>query len=276
MTRLFAATCLLVLSTCVPALAGTVYVAQIAPTSQILTFDTATPASRTVINAAFAWEGGFVSGLDFNAAGSVLYATTSNGRFGTIDTSTGTFNLIASLSGLAAGNNATGLSIDPNSGTFYVSSTNSVQSALYTLNPSTGALTLIGSPQTTAPGVLAIAISSAGVIYANDAANDNLYTLDPTTGAATLVGPLGFDVNFAQGMDFDYGSGTLYAALMTLGGQSYWASINTSTGAATSLLDLGGLEWEVAIRNGATVPEPAAYLLLAGGLLGLGILRRRR
>ena len=91
--------------------------------------------------------------------------------------------------------------------------------------------------------------------------------------AASLVGRLGYDLNYTQGMDFDYETGTLYAALYTDEAGAMFASINLGTGKAKSIQYVDNREWEIAINNG--VPEPATYMLLAGGLLCVGFLRRR-
>ncbi len=54
------------------------------------------------------------------------------------------------------------------------------------------------------------------------------------TGASTFIGALGINLNFAHGMDFDFSTGTLYAALYSGGGVGQWATIDTTTGAATA------------------------------------------
>ena len=60
--------------------------------------------------------------------------------------------------------------------------------SLYTVDPATGAATLVGVLGTNEPSGLA---SHAGTLYMVDLGTDSLYTVDPATGDATLVGVLG-------------------------------------------------------------------------------------
>jgi hypothetical protein len=69
---------------------------------------------------------------------------------------------------------------------------------LYTINPATGATTLIGNTGLAFPVSSAgLAFDSAGNLYAGIAGGllggpSSLYKINPATGAATLVGPIGF------------------------------------------------------------------------------------
>ena len=58
--------------------------------------------------------------------------------------------------------------------------------------------------------------------------------MNKTTGAATLVGPIGINANFAQGMDFDWATNTLYATMYVGTGVGAYVAIDTTTGAPTS------------------------------------------
>ena len=105
----------------------------------------------------------------------------------------------------------TGMACDPTSGIMYASSTDISASSLYTVNLTTGAATRIGEI-TNSPGIIALAVDDTGQIYGEDLVNDTLIRINKTTGAGTIVGPLGFDANYAQGMDFDAASQQLYIA----------------------------------------------------------------
>ena len=149
----------------------------------------------------------------------------------------------------------------PGTGTLFA---NIARDALYTVDTSTAAFTLVGDTgffrtkslahdhstgilyagtasgdlisldKTTGAGTLigdnnlrlnGLAISSDGTLYA--AALGNLYTLDKTNGTPSLIGPLGASGQM-EGLAFDE-SGTLYGST-NLGG---FYIIDTSTGAAT-------------------------------------------
>jgi hypothetical protein len=96
-------------------------------------------------------------------------------------------------------------------GTLYTSSTSGEASHLYRVNTATGLATVVGEI-TNAPCIIDIAINAAGELYGLDACHDALMRIDPTTGAGTLIGSTGFDADYAQGMDFEDRSGTLYLA----------------------------------------------------------------
>jgi hypothetical protein len=96
-------------------------------------------------------------------------------------------------------------------GIMYASSTNLTRSTLYTINLATGTASLIGEI-TNAPGIIDIAIAPNGQMYGVDIVTDMLISINRVTGAGTVIGSLGFDANYAQGMDFEENTGSLYLA----------------------------------------------------------------
>jgi hypothetical protein len=118
-------------------------------------------------------------------------------------------------------------------GTMYASSTDVSRSTLYTIDLSTGAATIVGQI-TNAPAIIDIAINPQGQMYGVDIVNDNLLQIDPATGSGTVIGSIGFDANYAQGMDFDAGTGTLFmAAFNNSTNQGELRIIDTATGNTT-------------------------------------------
>ncbi|MGC8763797.1 MAG: carboxypeptidase regulatory-like domain-containing protein, partial [Acidobacteriota bacterium] len=164
-------------------------------------------------------------GGDFSKLYAIDYDT--NALY-TIDTATAAVTLVGPCTPFG-GESWTGLTgaVD---GTLYAASTNLTRSTLYTVDPLTGAATVVGQI-TNAPGIIDIAINPAGEMYGVDIALDSLVRIDPATGAGTVVGPLGVNANYAQGLDFDDLSGTLYWAAYTTQGEL--RTIDTSTGAST-------------------------------------------
>jgi len=153
----------------------------------------------------------------------------TNNQLATVDTTNGARTIIGSAVP-TGGQVWTGLTASVG-GTLYATSTDDCSaSTLYTIDPNSGAATVVG-PITNAPCAIAVAINPAGDMYVVDIVNDNLVKVDPATGAGTIVGALGINANYAQGMDFDDVSGTLYWAAYSSSGAL--RVIDTTTGAST-------------------------------------------
>jgi hypothetical protein len=193
--------------------------------------------------------------LSGNARADVVdYAVTSANQLGTIDLQTGVFTQIGTVNGVA-GSTEGDLTRLPGGLLYGVDSSSrlvlidpvalttslvgpcgnsifalafrkdgvlfgSSASQLFTINPNTGAATLVG-----AMGVSSsfwdIKFDGSGQLYL---AQTSLYKVNTSTGHATLVGAIGFSV---WALDFE--DGTLYG--FTTVGQII--SINTTTGAGT-------------------------------------------
>ena len=195
---------------CISAHASQVYGLEIYPyPTKFISFDTSSPGTQTTINGSFTPTQIFA--MDFNPAATILYGVDYGTLdFGTIDTTSGTFTKLNTVTGISG--SVTGLKTDPTSSLFYLSTTDISQSFLYTLNIATGVVTLVGS-QSVAPALIDIAIDSSGQMYGTDIVNDAFYSIDKSTGAAALIGNLRYYIDNAQGMYFAYSSGILYAAL---------------------------------------------------------------
>lgn len=226
--------------------------------------------------------------MDFNPAGTTLYgitgstATPNPSTLGTISTTTGAFTPIAALTGLTAGDSASGLTINPSTGAAFFSAAGGtpVTSRLYSLNLATGAVTLIG--QITAPTdatgtiIIDIAMNCAGALYGHNISDDALYSINPATGAGTLIGTHGLAANFAQGMDFDAQANTLYGFIYTGTGTNRFGTFNLATGAFTTLVQDNPLgEYEGAIPTTCApvatapvytyTPAPGSTVVGSGG-----------
>jgi len=220
--------------------------------------------------------------IDFNASATTLFGISNVAAgpqvLGTIDQATGNFAPIANVTGAgAAETNWSGLSSAPD-GTFYASASGGAGlNNLYTINPTTGVTALVGPIADGAAAInIDIAIDRNGQMFGHDITADQVFKIDKSTGAVTSLGSgtTGFNANFAQGMDFDWDTNTLYATLYTGGGTGVFASINTTTGVATQIVSTTSWNAEMEMAVKSPVPEPATAAIV--GVTGTTLLSRRR
>ncbi|HPI31341.1 MAG TPA: T9SS type A sorting domain-containing protein [Bacteroidales bacterium] len=146
----------------------------------------------------------------------------------TIDTLTGDRTVVGNI-----GLNLSGLAYDQTTSTLYgVSYDGSTNTNLYTINPASGAPTLVGTCAATS--LINLACTPAGQLYAVSNSDDNLYSIDKTTGTATIVGALGFDVAYAQDMEIDQNTGICYmVAYNNTSGAGEMRIVDLSAGSTT-------------------------------------------
>ena len=212
----------------------------------LIYFEAETPGAWTNL---FSEPGGFFAGDFINGDFSTLYAIDYNtNTLYAIDIATGAQTYIGSAVPSGSWTGMTGA----NDGTMYASASNcGVSSTLYTIDLDTGALTTIGNI-TNGTCVIDIAITPDGTLYGLDIVNDVLLNIDPNTGAGTVIGPVGFDANYAQGMDYEEDSGTLY--LTSFNNATYNAelrAVDVNTG-NTTLIGIFGYSYEVDSTGFAT------------------------
>jgi hypothetical protein len=146
--------------------------------------------------------------------------------------------------------NPTGMTYHTPTGTMYFST----QDHLYSLNLSTGALSLIG--QISSGLIIDIAINTQGDLYGIDITSDNLVQINKVTGQGTTIGSTGVNANYAQGMDFDDATGILYWACYQGGGAGGIREVNLLTGNSTLVASTNGEYDAFVIGNGTTQPVP--------------------
>ena len=237
---------------------GTVYAFDMRTRDNFLTFPADDPASLSFID-----KNTSPFAMDFNLAGDTLYAVDSNtASIGTLDTFTGEYTQMVTITGDYGGGIIGGLSVDPTDNTYYMSTA----STLYTVDINTGVSTTVGTftdGGLSIGTIIDIAFDSAGNLFAHELDPDNgngiveggLWSVNKTNAQSTFVGTSGLEAVFAQGMDFDPDTNVLYAAIYTGGGTGSYGTWDTTNGDFTEIVDLpsfGAVEFEMAISGGVT------------------------
>lgn len=158
----------------------------------------------------FTGDGSFIGAGEFDDTGTFTdyYALDSSGELFRVDATTGAATLVGTATAFGT-ETFTGMATDPTSGVVYAVSCDIANTSLFTLDLQTAAATRIGA----IPGsacMIGIGFSNGGTLYGYDLVTDDLWSIDKNTGAGTSIGPLGFSVNFGQGMDFDEDTNTCY------------------------------------------------------------------
>jgi hypothetical protein len=251
----------------------------------------------------------------FAKADTLAYVASSSGDFGTMDLNTGAFTALGTppsiLKGLATLNgtlyaantplaHGTLFTLNPNTGALtavgadsgliyenFGSTTSGLFAVgydphaavftqdLYSINPATGAPTLIGPTGLSITAPYQGLSTNSGTLYYSY--NGDLYILNTTTGAASLTGSFGGNSGMGA-MLFE--GGTLYG-----GDNGHFTidTINTATGAATVgpnfvVTQFGNIFGLAPLPSGppSAAPEPASIIEIILGLCSLAALRRRR
>lgn len=134
-------------------------------------------------------------GLAYDSTNDVLYgADGDNNALVTVNRATGGTTIVGAFSA-AAPTPIAGLGYDPVADVLYGID----QTSLYSINRTTGAVTLIGPLGVTlGGGDVGIALDyddETATLYAADRPNQNLYRVDTTTGAASLIGAMGVGID---------------------------------------------------------------------------------
>jgi hypothetical protein len=133
---------------------------------------------------------------------------------------------------------------------------------LFSVNPTTGATTLIGATGIPRAGTIGMSAGGSSLYFAvNSGGGSSLYSINTGTGAGTLIGSTG--TAGAIGAMVVEG-GVLYAGVESAGLPLY--SLNTSTGTGTFIADLSNLGvgdyWGLVPTTSSTgVPDTGSSLL---------------
>jgi Domain of unknown function (DUF4394) len=210
--------------------------------------------------------------------------------FGTVDLGTGVFT---KLNGMDGDLNWWGLAADPLTQRIYtVDSDNAGSGTSFLLkytDATNNAVTTVANVTGLQPftGISGLAHDDVnGILYALGQQNNLLYTLNKTTGVAIAVGSLGLVTSTGGlgGLAFDQSSNTLFLTNPTSNGLNAPSSlytVNVATGQATLVGMTGvdtidGLAWSATSLEIGAVPEPTTIALWSIGVLGMGLVVRRK
>ena len=129
----------------------------------------------------------------------------------------------------------TGMTAAPNGDVLGVTTDGSV-SRIYNIDIKNCAASIIGTISSQ-PLVIDIAINTKGELFGIDIINDVLININPETAAPTVIGNIGFNANYAQGLDFNDENGILYFAAYSTNFGGQLKTVNTDTGDTTSIGD---------------------------------------
>jgi len=252
----------------------------------VVRFDSANPAGTITIVGHTGVSGFSMSGLDFDAAGT-LWAVSSHisstGSLYTIDQTDGHATLVGGL-GIPSNRDITDLTYNPVTGQLVGVAFDGQRNYLYTINKISGAAALVGEINSPGSIFLGICADSAGRLYLEEVGGQ-MRRLNGLI-ATPMSDQLGVFTLFSQGMTMDWTRGDawyLAATFQTIPGSFFAAGdvrlIDNTTGGTQQVLgtwpQLPNDQYpiyaigDVAVRP---VPEPA----LAGLLAILVALRQRR
>ncbi|MDJ0848631.1 MAG: hypothetical protein QNK04_09660 [Myxococcota bacterium] len=259
----------LVVSLGAPVRAATLYGVgtwDIQETSNLYTIDPATGSASLIGPTGVEALGGIALAFD-----GTLYAYNLQNLY-TLNRSDGSATLVGPL-GLRAPEG--GLIFQPGTGTLYgVNASISTADELLTIDPTTGAATVVGDLGPEGRDPSGLAFHSDGRLFSvafknNMRADDQLITIDPDTAAVTPIGLLGTSVlaPTVGGLAFGPGDSLYFSDHFSL------YSVDVDTGAATLI---GAHGTGTPMAGLAFIPEPASATLLLAGLLALAARRQSR
>ncbi len=223
------------------------------------------PTTAPVLATADNFYAGDYAGDDFSKVYAVLSATApAIPELYSINPATGARTLIGTTA-LPAGFSPLDMAWDYTTSTMYMTAGPGGATSLYTLNLTTGAATLVAAVTGGGfgTGINLLAHPFTGVLYAVDLAVDDLFSIDKTTGAATLIGDIGYNLQFAQGADFDNATGTAYLCAYTGGGVNSLRTVDLATGLSTSVGSFDNAEVDICAIGTALGTSPSGPKLTA-------------
>jgi hypothetical protein len=157
---------------------------------------------------------------------------------------------------------------------------------LFQINPATGAATVIGALNTAAQtrDFSALAFNAAGTLFTIDTSDSAalghsvLSTVNPNTAALLTSVTMNINLGQTAGLAFDPATGVAYLADGAFDGTLKLYTLDTTTGVATAVGNLGNSGGLAGLAFITPVPEPATFEMILVSLVfaGLGHWRRRK
>lgn len=267
-------------------------------TTNLVHFDSATPASLTTVGAITGIVAGHtLRGIDFRPATGQLYALSSSGS----DNAAAQLYTVNLVTGVATPVGA-GITLTGNTSSIISLDFNPVVDRLrvvtgtgqnYRVNPDTGALAAQDTNISGNPVISGIAYSNNNpgatqtTLYGYDFSSDNLGTIGGVNGSpspnAGVFFPIGFSgviTGIALGFDISGATGIGYISVDDLpgspGAAAEFFTVNLATGAMSQVGpdDFASI-LDISVRPLETVPEPATLSLVLLAAFGVAASRRR-
>ena len=119
---------------------------------------------------------------------------------------------------------------------------------------------------------------ASGNWFAGDTLQNTLAGFNPATGGLSTIGLMGIDAARLNGMDISPFTGIMYIDTPAASSdpQANLYTVNKVTGMVTLVGQIGSPGDDILVRGLTVVPEPGSVVLLALGVLGLFMARRRQ
>lgn len=269
---------------------------------QLVTFDSNTRAVTSTVSLPFSITGEILVSIDVRPANGQLYALSNQNNIYRVNPVTGSATQIGGTLSPAPMGSLKAIDFNPTVDRIRVLGSGAAPNNLR-VHPDTGAVAAtdgalafavgVGDPnQGDTPAVVngAYTNSFSGatttVLYDLEAGNDILARqVPPNDGTLNTVGALGFDLATSggfTGFDISGATGTAYLVGNNLVGGGLTANslyqVNLTSGAASLLGSVSGVNGsfrDIAVVGPNPVPEPACAAVLLGGVMLLGLVRRR-
>ncbi len=173
------------------------------------------------------------------------------------------------------------LAYDPTTDTLWggTNGFNTTNFGFFTINRVTGQATVTAPIPPNFADYSGMTFDQSGTFYAVNTGVSTLdvselMIIDKATGAVLSTKPLNVELGAVAGMDYDPTDGTFYVADSGSGGTNKLYTLDVLRGNLSQIGATAGLTGLTVVHDTIVVPVPSAFLLVASGLLSMGLRRR--